>query len=56
MGVSKEARGHLQSHGLTGVQAKHYDDYDYLQEKREALQVLYKLLESTGTPQRLRSR
>ena len=24
-GVSREIRGHLQSHGLTGVQARYYD-------------------------------
>lgn len=27
-GVSREVRGHLQSHGLTGVQARHYDGHD----------------------------
>jgi hypothetical protein len=28
--VSREVRGHLQSHGLTGVQARHYDGHDYM--------------------------
>ena len=44
VGVSLEARGHLQSHGITGIQARHYDGHDYLDTKREALETLYKLL------------
>lgn len=39
-GVSREIRGYLQSHGQTGVQARHYDGHDYMAEKRRALQVL----------------
>ena len=39
-GVNREVRGHLQSHGLTGVQARHYDGHDYLAQKRQALAVL----------------
>lgn len=39
-GVSREVRGHLQSHGLTGVQARHYDGHDYLPQKLRALAVL----------------
>ena len=39
-GISREVRGHLQSHGLTGVQARHYDGHDYMPEKRRALEVL----------------
>ena len=39
-GVSREVRGHLQSHGLTGVQARHYDGHDYMPEKRMAIEVL----------------
>lgn len=38
--VSREVRGHLQSHGLTGVQARHYDGHDYMAEKRRALEVV----------------
>lgn len=45
LGVSKDIRGHLQSHGLGGVQDKHYDRYEYLDEKRAALQLLYTLIE-----------
>ncbi|MDP3424692.1 MAG: integrase [Burkholderiaceae bacterium] len=47
--VSREVRGHLQSHGITGVQAKHYDAYDYLAEKRQALETLFRLLARPGT-------
>ena len=38
--IPREIRGHLQSHGLTGIQARHYDGHDYMPEKREALDVL----------------
>jgi len=39
-GVSREVRAHLQSHGLTGVQARHCDGHDYMPEKRQAIEVL----------------
>ncbi len=42
--VSKEVRAQLQSHGLSGVQARHYDRYEYADEKRAALETLYALL------------
>ena len=38
--ISREIRGHVQSHGLTGIQARHYDGHDYMLEKRQALDVL----------------
>lgn len=44
-GISREIRGHLQSHGLTGVQARHYDGHDYMPEKRHALEVLHAAIE-----------
>ena len=44
LGVSMEIRGQLQSHGLGGVQARHYDRHDYWQEKLEALERLRDLL------------
>jgi integrase len=44
--IGKDDRGHLQSHGITGVQDRHYDGHDYMEEKRKALAVLYKLLEA----------
>lgn len=42
-GVSQGVRAQLQSHGLSGVQARHYDQHDYLEEKRAALETLYRL-------------
>jgi integrase len=38
LGVDKEVRAHLLSHGRTrGVQSQHYERYDFLDEKRQAL-------------------
>lgn len=37
MGISQERRAWLLSHGRSGVQAKHYDRYSYLREKRQDL-------------------
>jgi integrase len=45
MGISETVRGHVQSHGLGGVQNRHYDMHKYLKEKRLALLKLSKLLE-----------
>jgi hypothetical protein len=45
-GVSREVRGQLQSHGISGVQAMHYDAHSYLPEKRKALDTLCRLLEA----------
>jgi integrase len=44
LGISRDLRAQLQSHGLGGVQARHYDDHDYLPEKRTALQTLFNAL------------
>jgi hypothetical protein len=44
-GVSSDARKHLQSHGLGGVQKRHYDQYEYLREKRAALRALASCLD-----------
>lgn len=46
-GVSREVRAQLQSHGISGVQARHYDRYSYADEKRAALVTLFDLV--TGT-------
>jgi integrase len=43
--VSTEIRGRLQSHGISGVQARHYDGHDYMDEKREALTTLFDALQ-----------
>jgi hypothetical protein len=37
LGISKDLRAQLLSHGLSGIQAKHYDRHDYADEKRRAL-------------------
>lgn len=44
-GVPSEIRGRLQSHGIAGVQARHYDGHDYLKEKRKALETLFNHLQ-----------
>ena len=46
-GVSQEIRGRLQSHGVTGVQSKHYNAHDYLPEKLAALRLLEAALNGT---------
>ena len=42
--VSQETRGHLLSHGVTGVQAASYDGHDYAPQKLEALETLHRFL------------
>ena len=42
--INRDVRGHLQSHGLTGIQVKHYDGHDYFEEKYAALNLLAKSL------------
>jgi integrase len=37
LGVSLDIRAQLLSHGISGVQSKHYDKYDYMKEKRAIL-------------------
>ena len=37
LGVSKDIRAQIQSHGLGGIQERHYDQHDYMPEKRAAL-------------------
>jgi integrase len=37
LGISRDVRANLLSHGLGGVQAVHYDRHDYINEKRSAL-------------------
>ena len=45
--ISTEIRGRLQSHGISGVQARHYDGHDYLEQKLSALKTLFGLLDGT---------
>ena len=54
LGVSSDVRAQLQSHGLGGVQARHYDKHGYEVEKRRALELWARHLErlksgETGT-------
>ena len=44
--ISSDIRGRLQSHGISGVQARHYDGHDYVEEKRQALETLFRLLDA----------
>jgi hypothetical protein len=44
VGLQPSEMAQLQSHGLGGVQQRHYNKHDYLQEKRSALETLYRLL------------
>lgn len=45
-GVPSDTRKHLQSHGLSGVQSKHYDMYEYFDEKCKALALWERFLDS----------
>jgi hypothetical protein len=38
IGVSRDLRSHMLSHGRTGVQVKHYDRWTYIAEKRQVLE------------------
>jgi len=48
MGVSKDVRANLQSHGLNGIQIRHYDKHDYEKEKRDALRLLHQWIKARG--------
>jgi hypothetical protein len=37
LGISRDIRAQLLSHGISGVQAAHYDRHEYINEKRSAL-------------------
>lgn len=45
LGISKDTRAQLLSHGLSGVQAAHYDRHNYIDEKRAALVAWEKRLD-----------
>lgn len=42
--VSSDTLARLQSHGLGGVQARHYNVHDYLEQTRAALETLHRLV------------
>lgn len=48
IGVSRDVRAHLLSHGRGGVQAQHYEAHEYDDEKRAALKKLRALCEPKG--------
>lgn len=48
LGVSSDVRAHLLSHGLGGIQTRHYDRHDYAAEKRDALTRLHQWIERRG--------
>lgn len=52
MGISKDTRAQLLSHGLSGVQDKHYDRHSYAEEKRAALVAWEARLEEIQTGQK----
>lgn len=47
LGVSKDVRDRLHGHAFTDVSSRHYDRYDYLDEKREAMAVWQRWLTDT---------
>lgn len=47
-GIRDEDMAQLQSHGLGGVQSRHYNKHEYLSEKRAALETLHRLLSGKG--------
>ena len=49
MGISKDTRAQLLSHGLSGVQAAHYDRHSYTDEKRAALVAWEQRLDEIAT-------
>lgn len=50
--ISTDTRGRLQSHGISGVQQRHYDGHDYMDVKRHALETLFKLLQGRAKRKR----
>jgi integrase len=48
--VSFDVLAHLLSHGMGGVQARHYQKYDFLDEKREALEKVERLVKRLPEP------
>jgi integrase len=49
MGISRDLRAQLLSHGISGVQHEHYDMYEYLDEKRVALNAWAAKLDEIAT-------
>ena len=49
MGISRDTRAQLLSHGISGVQAAHYDRHTYTEEKRAALVAWEQRLDDIAT-------
>jgi integrase len=49
LGVSSDVRAELQSHGLGGVQKRHYDHHKYMLEKKQALETWARHLKQLKT-------
>lgn len=49
MGISRDTRAQLLSHGLSGVQVSHYDRHAYTDEKRAALMAWESRLHEIAT-------
>jgi hypothetical protein len=48
--VSSDVLGHLLSHGMGGVQQRHYQHHDFFDEKMEALEMLHRMVEGKPEP------
>ncbi|MBX3640655.1 MAG: integrase family protein [Nitrosomonas sp.] len=48
--VTSDVLAQLLSHGLGGIQARHYQHHDFFDEKLEALQMLYRMIEGKPEP------
>jgi integrase len=52
LGISSDVRAQIQSHGLGGIQARHYDRHDYMPEKRAALEQWSRRFRNLPAPSR----
>lgn len=48
--IGSDVLGQLLSHGLGGVQARHYQHHDFFEEKLEALEMLHRMVEGLPEP------
>jgi integrase len=48
--VGSDVLAQLLSHGMGGVQARHYQHHDFFDEKAEALEMLYRMVEGKSEP------
>jgi integrase len=50
LGISSDVRAQIQSHGLGGIQVRHYDRHDYMVERRVALTLWVQRFRNIPTP------